>query len=234
MEEKTLLLFGATGSIGSTIGEYFENKGWQVIRCARNPPEKQAAGWIRIDPFSTDFDPSILRSYAPYSAICWAQGKNVNDDVHTVDIDINTDLYRVNCQYILITLKELLEGNLLAINSRLCVISSIWQNIARQEKLSYCMTKAALQGLVMSASADLAADGYFINAILPGALDTPMTRKNLTDEQIKALELSTRYGSLATLQDIASLAFFLCSNENKGITGQFIAVDLGFSHVRLL
>jgi hypothetical protein len=96
------------------------------------------------------------------------------------------------------------------------------------------MTKAALSGLVLSAAADLAGDGHLINAVLPGALDTPMTRKNLAAAQIGTLSSATGFGRLPALGDVASLVLFLCSPQNSGITGQFIAADLGFSNVRLL
>jgi NAD(P)-dependent dehydrogenase (short-subunit alcohol dehydrogenase family) len=166
--------------------------------------------------------------------VCWAQGANTNDSIYNVDLKKNLDLYEANCLYILATLRILLDHNLLQAPARLCVISSIWQNLARQNKLSYCMTKAAIQGLVLSAAADLATEGHLINAVLPGALDTPMTRQNLDAAQISFLTSATRFGRLPSLQDVSSLVLFLCSPENSGITGQFIAADLGFSNVRLI
>src|SRR5262249_41630085 len=123
---------------------------------------------------------------------------------------------------------------LLAKDARLCVISSIWQTLSRQNKLSYSVTKAALQGFVLSTAVDLGRDGYLINAILPGALDTPMTRRMLKPKQIKALESATFFNRLPTLADVANLALFLCSEQNTSITGQFIAADLGFRHARIL
>jgi hypothetical protein len=96
------------------------------------------------------------------------------------------------------------------------------------------MTKAALQGLVLSASADLARDGILVNAILPGALDTPMTRTNVAAAQLDKLSAATFFNRLPALDDVSQLALFLCSPQNTGVTGQFIAADLGFSHVRLL
>jgi 3-oxoacyl-[acyl-carrier protein] reductase len=143
-------------------------------------------------------------------------------------------MYKANCLYILATLRILLEIDALLSPARLCVISSIWQNISRQDKLSYSMTKAALQGLVLSASADLATHGHLINAVLPGALDTPMTITNLTRQQVEKISTATRFNRLSKIEDVVSLVLFLCSAENTGITGQFIAVDLGFSHVHLL
>jgi NAD(P)-dependent dehydrogenase (short-subunit alcohol dehydrogenase family) len=144
------------------------------------------------------------------------------------------ELYAANVAYILVTLKALLSAGLVAPATRMCVISSIWQRLARQSKLSYCVSKSALEGLVLSAAADLAKDGHLINAVLPGALETPMTRRNLSAEQMERLASATGFGRLAGLGDVASMVGYLCSRENTGITGQFIAVDLGFSHVRIV
>lgn len=233
MSETRLLLFGASGAIGSAILAHAAEKGWQVTAVSRTMPADAdgRATWLVLDPLAPGFSASSLGSQ-PFHAVCWAQGANRTDSVYDVDSEANLDLYRANCLYILVTLKALLAGGLLERGSRLCVISSIWQNLARQTKLSYCMTKAALQGLVLSASVDLAADGHLINAVLPGALDTPMTRRNLSPEQIATLCSATGFHALPQLGDVARLVAFLCSAENTGITGQFIAADLGFSHAR--
>jgi 3-oxoacyl-[acyl-carrier protein] reductase len=128
----------------------------------------------------------------------------------------------------------LLASDRLAQGARLCVISSVWQNVARPNKLSYMVSKAALQGLVQSAATDLADRGILVNAVLPGALDTPMTRQNLTSEQIGRIVGMTNFDRLPALGDVAALVGFLCSAANTSITGQFVAVDLGFQNARLV
>jgi 3-oxoacyl-[acyl-carrier protein] reductase len=235
------LVFGATGAIGSAIAARFAAEGWDVTGVSRSGgADATDPAWERIravayDPFAATPDSqSALAAGGPYAAVCWAQGANATDNVHNVDLDRHLALYQANCLYILSTMKFLLGRQLLAPGARLAVVSSIWQNLARQDKLSYCMTKAALQGLVLSASADLAKDGMLINAILPGALDTPMTRKNVAPAQLEKLSNATYFNKLPALEDVSRLALFLCSPQNTGITGQFIAADLGFSHVRLL
>jgi NAD(P)-dependent dehydrogenase (short-subunit alcohol dehydrogenase family) len=125
-------------------------------------------------------------------------------------------------------------SNRLASGARLCVISSVWQTVARPNKLSYMVSKAALQGLVLSAATDLAERGILINAVLPGAIDTPMTRQNLTPDQIERVAGMTKFDRLAALGDVAALVAFLCSAANTSITGQFVAVDLGFQNARLV
>jgi 3-oxoacyl-[acyl-carrier protein] reductase len=235
--KQRILVFGASGAIGSSIAGRFAQNGWEVVAVSRsgNGSSTPAFTPIKYDPLALPpGSPELLNTGAPYAAVCWAQGRNASDNVHTVDLEENLAVYQANCLYILATLKILLEQHLLAPGARLCIISSIWQNLARQDKLSYCMSKAALQGLVLSASTDLAKDGILINAILPGALDTPMTRQNVAAEQLQKLSSATYFNKLPALEDVANLAYFLCSAQNTGITGQFIAADLGFSHVRIL
>jgi NAD(P)-dependent dehydrogenase (short-subunit alcohol dehydrogenase family) len=235
-QDQKLLLFGAGGAIGQQIQGKFVSEGWNVVSTGRhaNPAKDGKVTWLQTDPTSPDFDGSVFDGHAPFTAICWAQGANLNDSAYDVNLEKHMELYRANCLFIVASLQKLLARKLLAPASRLCVISSIWQNMAKQNKLSYGMTKAALQGLVLSAAADLAVDGHLINAVLPGVLDTPMAHRNLTAEQVKQVTSSTKFNRLPTLDDVANLAFYLCSPQNTGITGQFITADLGFSHVRLL
>jgi NAD(P)-dependent dehydrogenase (short-subunit alcohol dehydrogenase family) len=231
-----LLVFGASGAIGGAVASAALARGWRVTGVARTRSAALAPGVeaMAFDPLDANFEVEQMRSAQPYDSVCWAQGANLNDSIYNVDMEAHLSLYKANVLYILVTLKGLLDGAMLTEKARLCVISSIWQNLARQSKLSYCVSKAALQGLILSTSADLGKQGHLINAVLPGALDTPMTRKNLSVQQIQSLSDATGFGRLPALQDVASLVCFLCSAENTGITGQFIAADLGFSHVRIL
>ena len=231
-----LLVFGASGAIGQAISQRALARSWRVTGVARSSFSFMPVGVAKrvLDPFSADFTASLLQTESAYTSVCWAQGANRTDSVYDVELGAHLDVYKANVAYILVTLKALLEAKLVIHSSRMCIVSSIWQNLARQSKLSYCVSKAALQGLVLSASVDLAADGHLINAVLPGALDTPMTRKNLAPEQIERLSNATGFKRLPGLEDVASLVCFLCSHENTGITGQFIAADLGFSHARIV
>ena len=73
----------------------------------------------------------------------------------------------------------------------------------------------------MSLAIDLGKNGIMINAVLPGVIDTPMTLKNLNENQIKGIKNNTPLKSLASLEDVSNIVGFLCSESNKGITGEF-------------
>ncbi len=234
MNSYRLLVFGASGAIGAAIVEHAVKRGWQVTGVARRQPAALPAGvdFLAYDPASSA--DAAFTALEPFDAVCWSQGANLNDSIETVDTAKHLEIYQANCVYILQTLQALLKLGKLRAPAKLCIISSIWQNLARQNKLTYCMTKAALQGLVLSAAADLAAHGHLVNAVLPGALETPMTRKNLATAQIEAIERSTLFNRLSSLADVSSAVLYLCSPENTGLTGQFLTADLGFSHVRIV
>jgi 3-oxoacyl-[acyl-carrier protein] reductase len=226
-----LLLFGASGAIGNVIKSHFLNNGWNITAITRKK---------KCEDSSVYFDHRDLDSYknlslnAPYNAICFAQGANNNDSIYDFDINKHLELYEANCLFVISALQYLLQNNLLAENAKICVISSIWQEFARQNKLSYSMSKAALSGLINSASIDLGKDGYLINAVLPGVLDTPMTHKNLGENAIQNVLRGTLFNSLPKIENIASLTYYLCSSENNSITGQSIAVDLGFCNAKII
>lgn len=222
------LVFGASGQIGMACAEALEQSGFSVTRTSR-------AG--SVEGYLAAYDPPLssqLPGDASFDAVVWAQGANCNDSIVTFDADRHLELYKANALFVAVSLNALLAQGRLAPGARLCVISSVWQKVARTDKLSYMMSKAALQGLVMSAALDLADTGMLINAVLPGALDTPMTHANLTPEQVERIAALTPHNRLPAIGDVARLAAFLCSPANTSITGQFVAVDLGFEHARLV
>ena len=231
-----LLLFGGSGAVGQAIGDRAGALGWSVTAVSRSQRSDTAdRSWVRYDPAGDGFSLSDFASGGPFDAVCWAQGENRQDSVRDFDAAASADLYEANCLYIARSLNELLAANLLSpAGARLCVVSSIWQERARQAKLSYTMTKAALGGFVRSASVDLAAEGHLINAVLPGVLDTPMTHAALAPEQVRRVAQATPFNALATPDGIARLVGFLCSDQNTVVTGQSITADLGFSNVRLV
>jgi len=232
--KKTLLLFGASGAIGSAIEEKFAQKLWRIVRVTRGLAVQQ--DHVQWNPLLETSNKTLdqLHAYGQFDAVCWAQGLNCNDSIYSFDVMQHREVFEANVVYILQSLSVLLKEGLLNTPARLCVISSIWQNIARQNKLSYGISKAALQGLVLSLANDLGAEGHLINAVLPGALDTPMTHQNLSKEQIEKITASTQFGRLPNLEDVSNAVHFLCSEENSGVTGQFIKIDLGFSDVRIV
>ena len=226
VEKKKLILFGGNGAISSAIRKLYEERSWDVISVGRS------SGDVIWDPVNEEALPSALAKLGKFDAVVWAQGMNLNDDYESYESESHYMMYQANVIYILNSLKVLMGASKIVYGGKLCIISSIWQDISRNNKLSYSVTKSAIKGLVNSLSNDMAKEGILVNAVLPGAIDTPMTRENLSTDKIQEIESATEFNRLVTLEDVSNAVFFICSDWNTGVTGNFIKVDLGFSHVR--
>ena len=114
-------------------------------------------------------------------------------------------------------------------NASLIIVSSIWEKYAKRNKLSYTISKAAISGLVKSLALDLAENDIRVNAVLPGVVDNKMTRNNLNSKQILKFEEATPGGKLINALDLAFVINFLLNPKSRGINGQSIVVDNGWS-----
>lgn len=232
-----LLVFGATGAIGGAVIRHALARNWSVVGAARQAemlPDEEHLRHVRYDPLNGD--PRVdLAGEEPFDAVCWAHGANFADSLLNFDVARHRELYEANCLSVLVSASALLkEGLLNPAGARLTIVSSIWQERARQDKLSYTVTKSAVGGIVRSAAVDLGGAGHLVNGVLPGVLDTPMTAANLGPAQIDLIKAKTTADRLPDLDTVAEMILFLCSAENRSISGQSIPVDLGMSNAILV
>jgi 3-oxoacyl-[acyl-carrier protein] reductase len=230
MTNKTCLVIGGSGAIGSAVVEQFIENKFQVWTSSRsvNANIKQQLQLLG----KSDADRKSLQDAPTFDAVVWAQGANLNDNITDVEDDAFAELMQANVGFVVSTMSSLLTSKKISNGARLCVISSIWQQAIRPNKLSYSITKSALSGLVQSAALDLAGQNILVNAVLPGVLDTPMTRSVLSNDQIKSVASRTGFARLVSPQEVAVLCHFVCSEANTTLTGQSLVADLGFSNVR--
>lgn len=227
---KTGLIFGSSGAIGSSIYDRAVSEGKDVWACSsslRSDPKNKVVSVADLLHGSH----SNLGLPDNIDFICFAQGVNLNDSVIDFKPDKFDETIEANCKCILLAVNRLLSLDLLAAKTSICILSSIWQNLARNNKLSYSISKAALKGLVLSLVADLAPLGHRVNAVLPGPIDNEMTRANLSPSQLAFFENSSPYGRLASSDEVVGAVLWLLSEKSAGITGNFIKVHNGFGDV---
>ncbi|PNE42833.1 SDR family NAD(P)-dependent oxidoreductase [Streptomyces noursei] len=103
---------------------------------------------------------------------------------------------------------------------------------------AYAATKHAVVGLTRVAALELAAQGIRVNAVCPGAVDTPMTNPAAldpsADPQEAARAVDELYRKLVPLgrigrpEEVARLALFLSGEDSSYITGQPFVIDGGW------
>ena len=101
---------------------------------------------------------------------------------------------------------------------------------------AYAASKGALLALTRAMAIELAPDNIRVNAVLPGAVDTPMLRAGLNREntQDHNIEISMRnlekkhvIGRVGQPEEIGQTILFLADCQSSFITGQSIIVDGG-------
>jgi len=224
---KNILIFGAYGSIGNYIFTQFnEKKEYNVVGTTSNS-EKKSEKIIYVANNSLE----NLLHIENIDIVIWAQGHNFNDNINSFNKNNFEQMIDGNVSFILSTLNFLLSNNKIMQDAKMVIISSIWENFSRENKLSYSITKAALSGLVKNVAFDLSKKNILINNVLPGVIDNEMSRKTLSVEELDYIKNYLHFGRLITLDDVFKTIKFLVV-ENTGITGQSIIVDLGFTNLR--
>lgn len=123
---------------------------------------------------------------------------------------------------------------------RIINIASAHALVASPYKSAYVAAKHGLLGLTKTLALEVAEQGVTVNAICPGYVWTPLVEKQIpdtakargmTEEQvIKDVLLAAQPNKqFATIEQIAALAVFLCSDDAMSITGAALPVDGGWT-----
>lgn len=225
------LVFGSGGALGSVIAATLRSRGWSLFTAGTPRADGDGTAHLGLD-YAAEVPAGAFTSLPPLQAVVWAHGLNASDSVLHFEPATFQRLWQANVAFIAASLAELLRAGRLEAGARLCLVSSIWQLESRLEKLSYTVSKAALEGLVKSCALDLGCRGILINAVLPGVVDTPMTHRHLSPEQIARITDQTALQRLARPADVAETVAFLVGPSNGAITGQSLPVDAGFVGLR--
>ena len=226
-----LLIFGGTGALGTAIAQKFSNEGYEVIYGVRTITDGKVQFQV---PLTTGPVPDLLKGQL-FDAVVFAQGANINDSVITSSVEDLNRLFEANVSFISENTKALLSHNLIKHKGKIVILSSLWEQLTRQEKMAYTVTKAAVGGLVRSMAVDLGnAKGILVNGLLPGIVETPMSRGLLSAKQMENIEAQTPGHKLTVPSDVANAAYLLGCEDNTAISGQSLFVDYGFAIARVI
>ena len=226
-----LLIFGGTGALGTAIAQKFSDEGYEVIYGVRTITDAKVQFQV---PLTTGPVPDLLKGQL-FDAVVFAQGANINDSVITSSVEDLNRLFEANVSFISENTKALLSHNLIKQKGKIVILSSLWEQLTRQDKMAYTVTKAAVGGLVRSMAVDLGnAKGILVNGLLPGIVETPMSRGLLSAKQMENIEAQTPGHKLTVPTDVANATYLLGCEDNTAISGQSLFVDYGFAIARVI
>jgi NAD(P)-dependent dehydrogenase (short-subunit alcohol dehydrogenase family) len=107
-------------------------------------------------------------------------------------------------------------------------ISSIASLIGFEGLVHYCASKGGMNGMVRALALELAEKKINVNAVAPGAIDTPGAAGG-GEEAKKGTIALIPWGRMGQPDDIAQAVVFLASDKADYITGQVLVVDGGWT-----
>lgn len=105
--------------------------------------------------------------------------------------------------------KELLPKFLTKRSGNIIVITSIWGQTGASCEVAYSAAKGAQIAFVKALSKEVALNGIRVNAIAPGAVDTPMM-EDFTSEEVEQISFDIPMGRIARPEEIAGSVAFYC------------------------
>jgi NAD(P)-dependent dehydrogenase (short-subunit alcohol dehydrogenase family) len=238
-ENQTILLTGGSGGIGGEVARHLLAKGATVIISDRHPSGEvpQGASYIQLDVTSeTAWEKAIDAIVAKHSSLnglvniagVFTPGIPFQDMTLAqwrYHMDVNLDGTFMGCRLAIKAMASTGGGAIVNFSSGLA-------EIMLSDGGAYCVSKAAVLALTRLAAK---AGGKFkvrVNAVLPGAIDTPMLWGNLREGQdpqelIDMLVKQHPIGRIGQTTDIAQAVAFLLNPENSFVTGAMLAVDGG-------
>ena len=137
-----------------------------------------------------------------------------------------------NCMQAVIPFMEEMEQGLI-IN-----MASIAATIGIPDRFAYSMSKGAIVSMTLSVAKDFIKKGIRCNCISPARVHTPFVDGFINkhypgkeEEMFAKLSASQPIGRMASPDEIAALAYYLCSKQASFITGTDIPIDGGFTRL---
>ncbi len=131
------------------------------------------------------------------------------------------------CRYAIPVMLDNGGGSIITLSSitALCPPTEFFRSHA------YMTSKGGVITLTKAIAAYYGRKGIRANAIAPGMIDTPMSKRMQGNPEImEYLEARQLLGKLGMSADVAAAALFLAGNESRFITGNVLPVDGGWSN----
>lgn len=243
---QTALVTGATRGIGKQIADDLEALGADLILTGSNA--EQIATLNR----EAELDGKCSKRYF---AVDFSNKENTHDflnqisKINKIDICINNaginrinyidetlledwhDIQAVNLEApFLITraVSKIMKANSYG---RIVNIASIFGVISKAKRSLYSISKFGLRGLTVSSALDLAPYNILVNTVSPGFVQTELTERILSKDEMDKLAEQVPIGRFAQPEEISKAVLFLASSQNTYITGHNLIIDGGFVNV---
>ena len=134
----------------------------------------------------------------------------------------------INLKSMFNTIKACYRNFMKKKSGKIINISSVSGLMGNAAQANYSASKGGVVALTKTVARELATRGVNVNAVAPGAIETPMTA-GMDQDALNALIATVPMGHMGKPEDIAECVAFLASDRAKYITGEVIRVDGGIA-----
>jgi len=243
-ENRTILITGGLGGIGGEVARHFLERGATVVVTDRREDDAGAtaalgakASYANLDVTSesrwVEVIGDIVERHGKLDALVNIAGvftpgipfEDMTLAQWRFHMDVNLDGSFLGCRAAIASMSKTGGGAIVNFSSGLA-------HIMLSDGGAYCVSKAAVLALTRLAAKAGGKFGVRVNAVLPGAIDTPMLWGNLREGQdpqslIDMLVKQHPIGRIGQTSDVAQAVGFLCDPANSFVTGALLAVDGG-------
>ena len=243
-ENNVVLITGAAGGIGRASVKLFAEKKWLVIGVDRNDFGEdfpQNGLFIQADIARPEEMHTIFEKTHAFTDSLNALVNNAALQIAKPLIETTVEewdaVMAANLRSVFLGVK--LAHPLLKARGGAAIVnvSSVHAIQTSANIAAYAASKGGLLALTRAMAIELAPDNIRANAVLPGAVDTPMLRAGLgrghlggenMQDRLDNLARKTVNGRVGTPKEIASAIYFLADNEQSSfMTGQALVIDGG-------
>jgi len=240
--ERIVLITGAAGGIGTAAVEAFNKAGWTVLAVDRSEEGffPEGTTFFRADVSDPDSVSELFEAVRGKTDHLDALVNNAAIQICKPLVEMHVEewdaVLNSNLRSVFLMAQEAF-GLLKNARGSIVNVSSVHAVATSKNIAAYAASKGGMVALTRAMAIEFADVGVRVNAILPGAVDTPMLREGLSrghvkgsniEDQLDDLRRRTVMGRVGDPREIAQSILFLTDEEQSSfVTGHAMVVDGG-------
>ncbi|EKY13138.1 SDR family NAD(P)-dependent oxidoreductase [Capnocytophaga sp. oral taxon 324] len=240
LENKTILVTGASSGIGKAIAIECSKMGAQVVITGRNEQRLQETygqlegaqpAYIVADLTKKEDIETLAKQIDSLNGLVNCAGISGHLLFSFLKEDDINKMFNINFFSQLYLTKEVLNKKKMTKNSSIIFITSTSGILSSYIGGSiYSATKGALNGLLKTLAIELAPKKVRVNSVMPSMIETSiMDSGNITDEQIELDKQKYPLKRYGTPKEVAYAVIYLLSDASSWTTGTNLLIDGGRS-----